>query len=90
MQGTRRVLGKRLLESWQLYVLLIPALLFIGVFRYGPMYGLQLAFKSFNVKLGITRSPGIGLAHFVRLFSYYRFAEIFVNTLILAAYKLAA
>ncbi len=83
-------LGSRILRSWQLYVLLVPAFLFIILFRYGPMYGLQLAFKSFNIRLGISASPWIGFDHFVRLFSYYRIGEIFLNTLILAVYKLAA
>ncbi len=90
MQGNRRKLGPRILRSWQLYVLLIPAFLFIVLFRYGPMYGLQLAFKSYNIRLGILRSPWIGFTHFIRLFSYYRIGEIFLNTLILAVYKLAA
>jgi putative aldouronate transport system permease protein len=79
-----------MLASWQLYVLLVPAILFIGIFRYGPMFGLQLAFKSYNIRLGIWRSSWIGFAHFQRLFSYYRFFEVFRNSVILAVYKLAA
>jgi len=76
------------LSAWQLYALLLPAILFIVVFRYGPMYGLQLAFKSFNARLGITGSPWIGFGHFTRFFTYYRFWEIFLNTVQLSFYKL--
>lgn len=90
MDRSLKSLGKKVLKSWQLYVFLVPAVLYIAVFRYGPMYGLQLAFKSYNVKLGITGSPWIGFAHFTRFFSYYRFSEIFLNTVILALYKLVA
>jgi putative aldouronate transport system permease protein len=90
LPGSRTSLGGRILSSWQLYVFLVPAILFIGIFRYGPMFGLQLAFKSYNIRLGIWRSPWIGLAHFARLFSYYRFFEVFANSVILAVYKLAA
>jgi ABC-type polysaccharide transport system permease subunit len=86
----RTGLGRRILSSWQLYVFLVPAILFIAIFRYGPMFGLQLAFKSYNIRLGILRSPWIGFAHFARLFSYYRFGEVFLNTVVLALYKLAA
>jgi putative aldouronate transport system permease protein len=86
----RRSLGKRMLESWQLYLLLLLPVLYIAIFRYGPMYGLQLAFKSFRISQGITGSPWIGFAHFQRFFSYYRFPEIFLNTIILAFYKLLA
>ncbi|AEJ61590.1 ABC-type transporter, integral membrane subunit [Spirochaeta thermophila DSM 6578] len=84
-----RTLLRRVAGSWQLYVLILPAFLYILIFRYGPMYGLQLAFKSYNVRLGITGSPFVGLEHFRRFLSYYRFGEIFSNTIILGLYKLA-
>jgi putative aldouronate transport system permease protein len=90
MERSRKSLGRRIVESWQLYVFLIPAILFIAIYRYGPMFGLQLAFKSYNIRLGILRSPWVGFAHFARLFSYYRFGEVFRNTVVLALYKLAA
>lgn len=47
---------KRLRESWQLYVLLLPALIYVAVFSYGPMYGIQIAFKNFRPSLGIAES----------------------------------
>jgi putative aldouronate transport system permease protein len=81
---------RRSLEhSWQLYAFLVPAILFVAVFRYGPMYGLQLAFKTYNARLGIGGSHWAGLEQFAKLFSYYRFGEIFLNTIILSLYKLA-
>ncbi len=89
MVATAKPLWKSLAHSWQLYVFLIPAMLFIAIFRYGPMYGLQLAFKTYNARLGIGGSPWAGLTQFARLFSYFRFGEIFLNTLILSLYKLA-
>ena len=90
MGETANQLGRRILKSWQLYVFLLPAVLYVVVYRYGPMYGLQLAFKSYNLRKGITGSPWIGLQHFVSLFSYYRFKEILLNTVYLALYKLVA
>jgi putative aldouronate transport system permease protein len=90
MSNFYKKLTRSLQNSWQLYVFLIPAALFIIVFRYGPMYGLQLAFKSYNPRLGITGSHWIGFDHFVRFFSYYRFGEILLNTLLLSLYKLVA
>jgi putative aldouronate transport system permease protein len=81
-------LSKALRESWELYVFLVPAFLFILVFRYGPMFGLQLAFKTYVPKLGIWGSPWIGFEHFKDFFSYFRFWGILINTLILSAYKL--
>jgi ABC-type polysaccharide transport system permease subunit len=62
---------RRSLEhSWQLYAFLVPAILFVAVFRYGPMYGLQLAFKTYNARLGIGGSHWAGLEQFARLFSF--------------------
>ncbi len=80
---------RNIAHSWQLYVFLVPAILFIATFRYGPMYGLQLAFKTYNARLGIGGSHWAGFSHFIRLFSYFRFGEIFLNTIALSLYKLA-
>ena len=49
-------LGK-VLRSWQLYVLLLPALVWLLLFAYYPMYGLLIAFKDFKGKMGIMGSP---------------------------------
>ena len=35
-------LRSRILRHWQLYVLLIPALIYLIVFKYWPMYGVQI------------------------------------------------
>jgi putative aldouronate transport system permease protein len=86
----KQTLWERIKKNKQLYIFLLPALLFIIIYRYGPMAGLILAFKDFSYKLGIFGSPWVGFDHFVKFFSYYRFAEIFFNTLILAVYKLVA
>ncbi len=47
----------RVLHAWQLYVLLIPALLWAVTFAYYPMYGLIIAFKDYKVREGILGSP---------------------------------
>ena len=39
---------KKALSCWQLYILLIPALIWLIVFAYYPMYGLIIAFKDFK------------------------------------------
>lgn len=87
--GKSKKLSK-LFREWQLFVLLLPALAALIVFRYLPMGGLILAFKKFNVSQGIFGSPWNGAEHFIRFFSYYRFGEIFSNTILLSVYKLAA
>ncbi len=49
--------GKMVLNNWQLYTFLLPALIWLIVFMYVPMYGILIAFKDYKVKLGIAGSP---------------------------------
>ncbi len=54
-------LGRALKRDWQLWVMILPAALYILIFCYGPMYGLQLAFKDFDFSKGITGGNWAGL-----------------------------
>ena len=60
---------RRLLRSWQLYVLLAPTLIYLFLFNYVPMYGLQIAFRDFAIKKGISGSPWVGWKHFLFFFN---------------------
>lgn len=68
--------------------MLTPALLYFAIFRYGPMYGLQLAFRDFMPNLGISGSEWIGLENFRRFFNSYHFEVLLKNTLTLSLYQL--
>ncbi|QHT63937.1 sugar ABC transporter permease [Paenibacillus lycopersici] len=70
--------------------MLVPALLWYGVFYYGPLYGIQLAFKNYRIFDGITGSPWAGLEHFRRMFSGSNdFPDILRNTIVISFYHLA-
>lgn len=69
------------LAHWQLYLLALPAVIYILVFCYKPMYGVIIAFKDFTFRGGIMGSPWVGLKHFNRLISSYWFPIIVRNTL---------
>lgn len=73
----------------QLYLLLLPTLLYVLVFSYGPMYGLIIAFKDFKPKLGYWGSEWVGLKHFVRFLTYPDFWKMIRNTLSISLYSLA-
>ncbi len=75
---------KRISRAWQLYVLLAPAIIYILVFKYWPMYGVQIAFKNYNPVDGFTDSPWVGLTHFIRFVSSYQFGQVVGNTLWIA------
>ena len=82
---------KRLKESWQWYVLLAPAFIYILIFAYGPMYGVQIAFKDYKPKLGVTGSPWLDplLKNFIRFVNYPDFWKMIRNTLSITLYSLA-
>ena len=66
---------------WQLLLMVLPALIYLLIFHYKPMYGVVIAFKNYKFKLGILGSPWCGLENFQRLFSSYWFPIILKNTL---------
>lgn len=81
---------RKRLSHWQLYVfLMIPALL-VFVFHYIPMAGIQLAFKKYDMNLGIWGSPWIGFENFTKFFKNYQFLRLLKNTLTLSIYNLLA
>lgn len=71
-------------RNWQLYVLLLPTLVSVLVFCYGPMYGVLLAFKHFNPRLGIWGSQWAGLKYFGQFFGTSIFKNTLSNTIILS------
>jgi putative aldouronate transport system permease protein len=75
---------KRVLRAWQLYVLLAPALIYVAIFKYWPMYGVQIAFRNYNPIDGFSGSPWVGLDNFVRFIHSYQFAQVIGNTLWIA------
>ncbi|MCM0649870.1 ABC transporter permease subunit [Clostridium swellfunianum] len=75
-------------KDWDLYLLLIPGLVFLAIFRYAPMYGLVIAFKDFNIYDGIAASPWVGFENFHKLFTSPAFYEVFKNTLLISIYKI--
>ena len=58
------------------------------IFKYVPMYGVQLAFKRYNPALGITRSPWVGLKYFRQFFHSYYFGTLLWNTLSLSLFQM--
>ncbi len=77
----KKGIGSRLWKQRQLFLILLPGLLFFLIFRYGPMYGLVIAFQKFNPFLGITGSPWVGLENFQRLFAARDIRRLLFNTL---------
>ena len=75
---------KNLIYNWDLYIFLLPTLIYYAIFHYAPMYGLQIAFKSFKATKGIWGSPWVGLDNFARFFRSAQFWDILSNTVVLS------
>nr|WP_255570282.1 ABC transporter permease subunit [Cohnella sp. CFH 77786] len=80
---------KRILVNWELYLLISLPVAYFIIFRYMPMYGVQIAFKDFSAGLGIWDSPWVGFKHFERFFHSYNFEQVLTNTIYLSLLLLA-
>ncbi len=87
--GKRRGTLKRdLFRDRQLYLMLVPFLLWFAVFYYFPMYGIQIAFKDYQPYVGIWDSPWVGLEHFKAFFSSPYAYRIIRNTILINVYSI--
>ncbi len=86
----KRSTMKQVRRDWQLYVMLLLPVLYLLIFKYGPMYGAQIAFRNFIATKGIWGSPWVGLKHFERFFNSHMFWRVIRNTFALSFYRLFA
>lgn len=75
-------------RNYELYLFILPTIIIYLIFRYYPMYGIQIAFKDFTPSLGIWASEWVGFEHFQRFFDSYNFWNIIENTLLLSVFSL--
>lgn len=71
-----------------LYLMALPGILFFLVFHYGPMYGLVVAFKDYNIYQGIFASEWVGFDNFQTLFGMSGFRRALLNTIVIGFYQL--
>lgn len=87
-------LGSYMAGHFGLYVMLIPGLVYLVVYKFVPLLGLVIAFKDYNIFLGdnpvqaVVLSEWVGLKHYERLFSDPYFLKVFSNTVVINAYKI--
>ncbi len=71
-----------------LTLMLLPGIIFIIVFGYLPMYGIQIAFKDYGMFDTIQSAPWVGFQNFKYVFEDPKFYEVMRNTIILSFGKL--
>ncbi|MEG0691907.1 MAG: ABC transporter permease subunit [Oscillospiraceae bacterium] len=86
----RKALVAYFKDNYDLYLFLIPTIILIFIFCYVPLYGIQIAFKDFSPRKGITGSDWIGFSQFIRFFDSAYFGLVMKNTILLSVYQLIA
>ncbi len=78
----------RFLRELPLVLMLIPAIVFVAIYSYGPMMGIVIAFQKFNPTRGFFGSEWIGLDNFRNLFSMPDIKQIIFNTVFISLGKM--
>ncbi|SDC09249.1 putative aldouronate transport system permease protein [Paenibacillus sp. UNCCL117] len=88
----RETFGRRVRNDFRMnrtiYAMLLPVVLYFALFYYGPLYGLQIAFKDYSPVAGIWGSEWVGFQHFQDFFNSFYFLRLLKNTLLLSFYEL--
>lgn len=82
------LLRRNMKRHWQLYLLILPAILNALFHQYGPMYGVQIAFREYRPRNGIWGSEWVGLKYFIDFVTDPKFQQIFINTIAVSLYSL--
>lgn len=81
-------LEKDFRNNWQLYVMILPVLVGFFLFRFYPLYGLQIAFKDYNIVAGVKGSEWVGLENFFKFVEDPFFFRVVKNTVVLGFWTL--
>ncbi|OGX60911.1 MAG: protein lplB [Paenibacillus sp. RIFOXYA1_FULL_44_5] len=79
---------KKITKHIDLYLMSIPGIVFLILFKYAPIYGVIIAFKDYNIMQGILGSKWIGFDNFITLFSFDEFPKVIRNTVVISLMKL--
>lgn len=88
--GNKKSTMRLLKKNWVLYLFLLPAVLYLILFKYVPMYGIQIAFKDYSLAKGYWDSPWVGLKWFVKFFNTPRVWMLLKNTIFISLYSAIA
>lgn len=86
----KKKIMKKIMRHWELYLLILLPLIWVIVFCYSPMYGLQIAFKDFKISKGYWGSAWVGFKHFRSFFSSFYFGRLIGNTVSISLYSIIA
>lgn len=86
--ASKKSLGRQIVKHWEFYLLLLPGIVLTIIYKYIPIYGIQIAFRDYNVMDGFFGSPWVGLKWFQRFFGSYNSTRMIRNTVLLSLYSI--
>lgn len=89
MKRKKLALSRNFRYNYDLVLLFLIPLAWYILFKYVPIYGVQIAFRRFNPTLGITGSDWVGFTYFQQFFDSYYFTELLGNIIFLSLFQLA-
>lgn len=88
VQVKQKSVLERIADHWQLYLMLMIPLVLTIIYKYVPMYGIQIAFRDYKSVRGMWGSEWVGLKWFQRFFSSPNCFRMIKNTVLLSLYSL--
>lgn len=88
--NTKRKVRSHSMVQKSLYLMILPAVVLIGIYSYGPLMGWSIAFQKFNLGKGLFGSEWIGLENFKYIFMLPEFYRALFNSFFIASMKLVA
>lgn len=79
---------RKLMKYKALYIMLAPVILYYLIFAYGPMFGIVIAFKDYNIFDGVFASEWVGLKHFKDFFQSAFAPRLITNTLMISLFDI--
>ena len=76
-------------RDWQLHLLIMIPVVYMLIFHYIPMYGVQIAFRDYSSQRGLVDSQWVGLKWFIRFVDSSDFVPVLWNTVSLSLYTIA-
>ena len=83
-------LRRKLWSQRELFLMVIPCIVLVCIFYYGPLYGWLMAFVQYKPSQGVFGSKFVGLYYFKQFFSYPDVGMILRNTIVMSAMNIVA
>ena len=88
MLGHKTPLAARILRYREIYLIMLPGLIFFLIFRITPLFGRVMAFMDYSIVRGFEGSPWVGFKHFERFFTSPDFWVLTRNTFLISGLRL--